>query len=204
MMPAEFDALASRARSPWSVFDLGPVVQGPVGSQDVDRVRQEATAQLETGAKVVALRPAGAGTVIATIEAGDLQGIRRALDRMAEDRVFEFTLRRYDPTHAGAIQADVLFARRDAAPAATQAPGMQIGEAQAAVLANMPDSVVYRSLAHSPRGFLLHAHADNREGIALMIRMLAKSGRFAVYPESPDRVGLGTDGTFALELTPRR
>lgn len=204
MTSAEFDAVESRARAAGAVFDLGPVHQGTIGRQDVDLLRQEATAELEAGAKVVAMHPAGAGTVLATIEAIDLPGIRRALDRMSDARVFEFALRRYDPTHSGAIQADVLFARRDSAIGKTQSQGMQIGEAQAAVLATMPDSVVYKNLVPSPRGFLLRAHAENREGIARLIRTMAASGRFAVHPESPDRVALGVDGSFALEITPRK
>jgi len=216
LTPAQFNAVSTTAHAAEQIFDAGPKNLGPAGSRDVDEVRSEAMAELEGGAKVVSLTAAGSGAVLATIQGANEWAIRSALDRVASTKYFGLDLRRYDPTHPGAFEADVLLTPPDSsthaalssaptpADAASAAPGLEIGQAQAAVLANLPDAVAFKSLATSHRGFLLHAHAASRDDVALAIRMLTKSGRFTVYPETPDRVTLDTGGVFALELTPRR
>jgi len=89
----------------------------------------------------------------------------------------------------------------DAAPAPT-APS--IGKAQAAVLGSMPDSIVFKSLSPSPRGYRLQAHADNARAVAQLMERLARDGAFAAYPATADQVTVGADGSFELELTPRK
>jgi len=79
-----------------------------------------------------------------------------------------------------------------------------IGEAQAAVLGAMPDSILFDSLSPSPRGYRLHAHADNAGAVAHFLTRLAGDGKFAPYPATADHVALSTNGSFELELTPRK
>ena len=107
--PAEVSAVEDAAAVQSQGFDAGPLDLGPPGARDVDDMRAEATAELEGGAKVIALRAAGGGAVLATIQGPDEWSIHSALDRVVTARVYKLELRRYDPSRDGAYQADVLL-----------------------------------------------------------------------------------------------
>lgn len=107
--PAEFERVDSTAHVAEQLFDAGPLALGPAGPHDLEDARIEATAELEGGARLVALKAAGSGSVLATIEAPGERGIAMALGRVADARVFAADLRRYDPTGAEGVGADILL-----------------------------------------------------------------------------------------------
>lgn len=106
---AESDSVEKAAAAQTAGFDAGPLEIRSVGPHDLEDVRAEATAELEGGAKVIAMRAVGAGSVLATIEGPDEWSIHSALDRVETARLYKPELRRYDPSHDGAYQADVLL-----------------------------------------------------------------------------------------------
>jgi len=82
--------------------------------------------------------------------------------------------------------------------------GLSMGEAQADVLAVLPDSILFKGLSASPRGYRLQAHADNPAAIVQLMDRLSRNGHLVPFPATADQVTLAPDGSFEIELTPRR
>jgi len=82
--------------------------------------------------------------------------------------------------------------------------GLSVGEAQAEVLAVLPDSILFKSVTASPRGYRLQAHADNPGAVVQLMDRLARSGHLVPFPAVADQVKLEADGSFEIELTPRK